>query len=132
MTMRIDTIKRDIDRKMNRAMQKTKTEGDTYVEQSFDAYYGGGSPIRYVRTGQIRNAAFPGVIEGGNLSYNMRIGYVPSKAGQYGTGMRPSGGEVFEWMVNGSMGVVGWGGFANLALAMIEQAAEINFASAFG
>ena len=117
---------------MSGAMRKIKTQGDRLIDQSFVTYYAGGTPNIYERLHQSESGAYPGVIAGANLSYTMRIGYEPSQTPGYSTGMHPSGAVVFEWMVNGSMGVVGSSGFANLALGLIYEVAVMEFASAFG
>lgn len=119
--MRIETIKRDVDRKMSAAMKQIKTVGDEIITRSFDEYYDAASPEVYIRTDQSRSGAYPGVIAGANMSYTMRIGYEPSQIPGYSSGMHPSGAVVFEWMVNGAMGVVGWGGFVQSALDQIQS-----------
>lgn len=129
--MRIETIKRDVDRRMNRAMQQVKETGDQIVKRSFDEYYGGGTPRVYKRNYQSKSGAYPGVISGGDLSYSMKIGFEPSQIPGYSSGMHPSGAQVFEWMVNGAMGVVGWGGFAQSALDQIQELVSQMFGSAF-
>ena len=51
--MRIDQIKADCQKRMNRAMQNTSKDANRILDDSFNQFYAGGTPKFYKRTGTL-------------------------------------------------------------------------------
>lgn len=126
--MDISQIKKDCQRRMNQAMQKTRSDSERIIDQSFDTFYSQGNPIR-PRTHTLPGAKYVGPIESsGDTSY-LEIGYEGDQI-SYNDGTF-SGGEVLGATMTGTYHVKGNPSYDEQAFEEILETADKNFASEF-
>lgn len=127
--MRIEQIKQDCIKKAVRAMNRTADDAERIIDESFDQYYRGGTPSRYIRKYTLPGAkdVKSPVVSGDEVT--LQAGYDGSKIG-YSTG-KLSGEQVFEATATGSYGVVGDPSYDEQALEEIKRTAETNFSAEF-
>lgn len=129
--MRLDQIKADCKKRMNRAMRNTARDANRILDDSFNQFYAGGTPKFYKRTGTLPSAAeIKGptntgdsiTLEAGFNGENLHYQHPP---GSY------DGPQVLEATATGTSGVVGDPTYDEVALEKIINAAQNNFDSEF-
>ena len=131
--MRIDQIKADCQKRMNRAMQNTSKDANRILDDSFNQFYTGGTPYIYDRKYILPDAKdIRGPISTGNTSI-LKAGYDGSKL-KYPEGMtwnghlsKFDGPAVLDAVTSGTYKVVGDSTFDEVALDKIKQTASDNF-----
>ena len=127
--MTVEEIKRDIQKKMQNAMNKTHQEGKQVIDESFDVFYSQGNPRIYNRTGTLKGAAYTPSPTVSSNSAHMEIGYEGDQIG-YQTGTF-TGGEVLGAPMTGTYGVLGNPNYDEETFEEIFDIADKNFASEF-
>ncbi len=128
--MKLKEIHKDCQRKMRNAIANTYTDANDIIDLSYDIYYAGGTPEKYVRTDMLRNSKkVDSPIIGGDSVF-LRAGYEASWI-NYDTGTF-TGGEVLGATMTGTYGVVGDPSYDEMAFEDIIKAAEKNFSKEFG
>lgn len=135
--MRLDQIKEDCKKRMNRAMQNTFKDADRILDDSFNQFYAGGTPYIYDRKYILPDSKdINGVISTGNTS-TLEAGYDGSKL-KYPEGMtwngylsKFDGPAVLDAVTSGTYKVVGDPTFDEMALDKIKKAASDNFSREF-
>lgn len=126
--MDIDQIKKDCQRRMNQAMQKTRNDSEQIIDKSFDVFYSQGSPRR-PRTHTLPGARYIGPVElSGDTAY-LEVGYEGNQI-SYSDGTF-SGGEVLGATMTKTYGVLGNPAYDDQAFEEILETADKNFASEF-
>lgn len=127
--MKLSAIKKDCQKKLAKAITNTAKDADRIVEDSFEQYYGGGSPQVYQRTNTLPGTKKidPPVIGGNTVSLD--AGYEPGQI-SYNTGT--PGYPVFEATAEGFGGTVGDKSYDEQALEKVIESADKNFGAQFG
>lgn len=128
--MTVEEIKRDIQKKMQNAMNKTHQEGKQIIDESFDVFYSQGNPRRK-RKNILPGAAYTPSPSVSLTSAHMEIGYEGDQI-SYPVGDGTfTGGEVLGATMTGTYGVLGNPNYDEEAFEEILDVADKNFASEF-
>lgn len=135
--MRLDQIKADCNKRMNRAMNDTAKDANQIITESFDQFYVGGTSYIYNRKYILPDSKdIRGPISADNTSM-LKAGYDGSKL-KYPEGMtwngylsKFDGPAVLDAVTSGTYKVVGDPTFDEVALDKIKQAASDNFNKLF-
>lgn len=116
------------------AMRETEYMAMGDMNEGIDVFYGGGTPVMYKRTGQLRSTPkTSGVeVEGKSASFKAYL----DQSGGYTTGKQPSMATVLQLAnygnVSGYRPTVGAKGFWEYSEKLIEESLNKAFSSRFG
>ena len=127
--MKLDQIRADCRKKLQRAGSKTVQDSHEIIDDSYNIYYTGGYPNVYDRTGALRGSKKVTGPHGGRDSIELEAGYDGGQI-SYDTGTF-SGEQVFEATAEGTYGVKGNPAYDERALEEIKNAANKNFGAEF-
>lgn len=119
--MRIEDIKKDMQKKLNSTIKEVSTESLHIMQNELNNFYAGGIPQYYKRTGTLGSSPevkdmYATVNEAGvTVGLDQSIGY---STGTF------SGAEVIDAAEYGRSGIVGHGGFWRRSEAEIKNAVD--------
>ena len=122
-------LKKALQKEMREAMEETVRDAHNDTVKNNLAFYGGGTPIKYKRTGAFGAAVKTPTISGGGDYLEAEVGRDGDYT--YSTGSNPTGETVFGWAEYGEAGIVGLTGTWNTTEAEIWDDLQTNFSRHF-